>query len=199
VRLGRDGALTEIEVASPSLASGYFADPARTAERFQDGFFRTGDLGFLRDGRLYVVGRHDDMISVAGRNVYAREIETAVDRLPSVRTGCTTIVDVPDGPGTRLVMLTELRDGAGDYAQLTASAARIATATAGVSLSECVFLPKGMLPKTPSGKIQRFRCRQLVSAQTLEPLARVSVRGGLSVNGGGTPSRAVASPEARAA
>lgn len=197
VRLGRDDALTEIEVASPSLASGYFADPVRTAERFEDGFFRTGDLGFLRDGRLYVVGRHDDMISVGGRNIYAREIETAVDRLPAVRTGCTTIVDVPDGPETRLVMLLELRDGGGDYAQLTATAARIAMAKAGVNLSECVFLPQGMLPKTPSGKIQRFRCRQLVNAQTLEPTARVSVRGGSSVDGG--PSRRTASPEARAA
>lgn len=199
VRLGRDGALTEIEVASASLACGYLADPARTAERFHDGFFRTGDLGFLRDGRLYVVGRHDDMICVGGRNVYAREIETAVDRLPTVRTGCTTIVDVPDGPETRLVMLTELRDGAGDYAELTATAARIATATAGVSLSECVFLPRGMLPKTPSGKIQRFRCRQLVSAEALEPTARVSVRGGPGLDEGSSPRRRAAAPEARAA
>ena len=69
---GSPGAVTEIEVRSPSLADGYLGDPARTAERFPAGGFRTGDLGFVRDGHLYPVGRVDDILSVGGRKVYAR-------------------------------------------------------------------------------------------------------------------------------
>ncbi|MEY2513301.1 MAG: hypothetical protein QOJ89_659, partial [bacterium] len=150
-----------------------FGDHERTAQRFGNGVLRTGDLGFMRDGQLYVVGRMDDMISVAGRNIYAREIEAAVDLLPTVRSGCSTIVDIPDGASSRLVMLMELRDGDGDYEQITSTVARIAMSKAGVGLGECVFMPKGGLPKTPSGKIQRFRCRQMLTADTLEPVARV--------------------------
>jgi fatty-acyl-CoA synthase len=173
VTLTRDGRLAEIEVTSPSLSSGYFGDHERTAQRFGNGVLRTGDLGFMRDGQLYVVGRMDDMISVAGRNIYAREIEAAVDQLPTVRSGCSTIVDIPDGASSRLVMLMELRDAHGDYDQITSTVARIAMSKAGVGLGECVFMPKGGLPKTPSGKIQRFRCRQMLTADTLEPVARV--------------------------
>jgi fatty-acyl-CoA synthase len=173
VTLTRDGGLAEIEVTSPSLSSGYFGDHERTAQRFGNGVLRTGDLGFMRDGQLYVVGRMDDMISVAGRNIYAREIEAAVDLLPTVRSGCSTIVDIPDGASSRLVMLMELRDGGGDYEQITSTVARIAMSKAGVGLGECVFMPKGGLPKTPSGKIQRFRCRQMLTADTFEPVARV--------------------------
>jgi acyl-CoA synthetase (AMP-forming)/AMP-acid ligase II len=173
VTLTRDGRLAEIEVTSPSLSAGYFGDHERTAQRFGNGVLRTGDLGFMRDGQLYVVGRMDDMISVAGRNIYAREIEAAVDLLPTVRSGCSTIVDIPDGASSRLVMLMELRDGDGDYEQITSTVARIAMSKAGVGLGECVFMPKGGLPKTPSGKIQRFRCRQMLTADTLEPVARV--------------------------
>ena len=62
-----------------------------------------------------------------------------------------------------------------DTGALAGAAARTATAKAGVPLDECVFLPKGSLPKTPSGKIQRFRCRQLVLADRLEPIARVEL------------------------
>lgn len=166
--------LAEIEVASPSLFAGYFGDEARTAERLRGDVLRTGDLGFMRDGQLYVAGRLDDMISVAGRNVYAREIEAAVDGLAEVRSGCSTIVDVPDGGSTRLVLLVELRESSGDYREIASRAARLALSKAGVALQECVFMPKGALPKTPSGKIQRFRCRQMLTAGTLAPLARVS-------------------------
>lgn len=173
------GRLSEIHVSSPSLSMGYFGDAEKTAERFRDGRFVTGDLGFERDGQLYVVGRSDDVLCVGGRNVYAREIESAVDALDGVRRGCSTIVDVEAGENgfARLVMLLELRDEAADHRALAAAAARTATAKAGITLNECVFLDKGTLPKTPSGKIQRFRCRQLLAGDRLEPIARVELQG----------------------
>jgi fatty-acyl-CoA synthase len=176
VRMADAGRLSEFHVRSTSLAQGYFGDPAVTAERFRDGELATGDLGFIRDGQLYVVGRGDDVLSVAGRKVYAREIEAQVDLLEAVRTGCSTIVEV-DGDGrSRMVMLLELKDEGADCRILAAQASRAAKAKAGVVLDECIFLSNGTLPKTPSGKIQRFRCRHLVVSEELDPLARVTLR-----------------------
>ncbi|WDZ82302.1 AMP-binding protein [Micromonospora cathayae] len=175
VELAEPGRLSEIRIASPSLASGYFADPERTAARFVDGRLRTGDLGFQHDGELYVVGRSDDLLSVGGRNVYAREIESTIDGLDAVRKGCAVIVDVAEDGRSELVLLVELKARSTDYRAFADEAAAIAMTKAGVSLAECVFLPKGTLPKTPSGKIQRFRCRSLLASDALVPLARVTV------------------------
>jgi acyl-CoA synthetase (AMP-forming)/AMP-acid ligase II len=182
VRMADPRRLSEIHVRSTSLASGYFGDPRATAERFVDGELATGDLGFMRDGELYVVGRSDDVLSVAGRQVYAREIEAAVDLLEAVRRGCSTIVDL-GGEERGLVLLLELEDESADCRGLAAEASRTAKAKAGVLLDECVFLPRGALPKTPSGKIQRFRCRHLLVSDGLEPLARIELKRRLSRSG----------------
>jgi fatty-acyl-CoA synthase len=163
-------------VRSPSLASGYYRDPLETAARFRDGELASGDLGFLHDGELYLVGRSDDVLSVAGRNVYAREIEAAVDLFEAVRSGCSTLIDVGSESRSRLVMLLELKDGETDYRGLALAASRTARRKAGVLIDECVFLPRGALPKTPSGKIQRFRCRQMLAGEELDPLERVALR-----------------------
>jgi len=164
--------LGEISVRSPSLASGYFADPARTAERFTGEAVRTADLGFVRDGHLYPVGRIDDVISVAGRKVYAREIEHAVDALEQVRRGCTTLISA-DGSGKELTLFVEVTRRMDDYRPLAEAVASVAMAKAAVALDECVFLTRNSLPKTPSGKIQRHRCRQMLDAGRFEPLATV--------------------------
>jgi acyl-CoA synthetase (AMP-forming)/AMP-acid ligase II len=174
IELANPGRLSEILVKSPSLSLGYLNDPARTAARFGPSGFRTADLGFERDGELYIVGRYDDVLSVAGRKVYAGELEAAIGGLGAVRPGCCTIVDVPSGDGTRLVMLAEVSNGAAGLEGVATAAAEVATTKAGVNLAECVFLPKGALPKTPSGKIQRFRCRQMIAGGRVDALARVT-------------------------
>lgn len=163
--------LGEIMVRSPALAAGYFEDPVRTAERFVDGQVRTADLGFVRDGHLYPVGRLDDVISVSGRKVYAREVEHAVDRLAGVRRGCTTLV-CADG-SRKLIMFVEVNRKLADYQPLAEEIASVAMAKAAVAVDECVFIARNSLPKTPSGKIQRHRCRQLLATGRLSPLATV--------------------------
>jgi fatty-acyl-CoA synthase len=174
LRLAESDRLSEVHVRSPSLFSGYHADSRQTRARLRDGEVATGDLGFMHDGELYLVGRSDDLLSVAGRNVYAREIEAAIGALEAVRRGSCTIVDVPGTGTTHLSLLAELRDGRSDFAAIAAEMARTATAKAGINLSECVFLEKGALPKTPTGKVQRFRCRELLRSDGLSPLARIS-------------------------
>jgi len=169
--------VSELHVRTPSMFSGYYAEPERTRERLRDGELATRDLGFLHDGELFLVGRTDDVLCVGGRNVYASEIEAAVSTLDGVRPGCCTIVDLPGTRSPRLALLIELRDGRTGYEAIASAAARTATAKVGVTLSECVFLEKGGLPKTPTGKIQRFRCRELLASGRLPALRRISLGG----------------------
>ncbi|MCM6774561.1 AMP-binding protein [Nocardia sp. CDC159] len=169
--------LGEIRVSTPSLAQGYWRDDERTARVFDGGILATGDLGFVRNGYLYPVGRTDDMISVAGRKVYAREIETAVETIPGVRRGCTTLVGVQDGPKFRLSLLVEAKPELADYAAVAEAAAALSMAKAAVAIDECVFLERDSLPKTPSGKIQRYRCQALIRAETFRPLATIRFDG----------------------
>jgi fatty-acyl-CoA synthase len=165
--------VSEIRVRSPSLALGYYADPERSAERFVDDELLTRDLGFVRDGYLYPVGRVDDLISIGGRKVYACEIESAVDALAEVRRGCSTLIETYEGGTARLTLLMELSQHAADLPALAERAAALAMSKAAVALDACVFLPRGAVPKTPSGKIQRYRCREMLGAGRFEPVRTV--------------------------
>jgi fatty-acyl-CoA synthase len=178
VSLDEPDRLSQIRVISPSLASGYFADEERTRAVFTPDGLHTGDLGFLRDGELYVLGRTDDMLSVAGRNVHAREIEGGIDVHEAVRRGCVVLIDVPAGGRRELVVLAELKRHDADYRDFAEHAAKVVMDKAGVALAQCLFVPKGTLPKTPSGKIQRFQCRQLVEQRALEPVAQIVLSDG---------------------
>lgn len=174
VRIDSDteGALGEIVVRSPTLANGY-VDEKQTASRFVDGEFRTGDLGFLRDGELYVVGRNDDMMSIGGRNISAIEIEAELVAQPGVRSGNCAVLDHVDGDRTRVVVLLEPEQQTEDYESLAKRLRAVVTQQAGLGVSEFAFVPRGSIPKSPSGKIQRHRCRQLVASLDQGALARV--------------------------
>lgn len=166
------GAIGEIIVKSPSLAEGYWRDEQRTAAAFRgDGVLATGDLGFVRDGHLYPVGRIDDMISIAGRTVHAREIERAVEVIPGVRRGCSTLIKHAEGG--KLTLLLEVKPGHSDYHGVASEAAAVSMARASVAIDECVFVERDTLPKTPSGKIQRHRCHALMRSGSFESLAKV--------------------------
>ncbi|HEX7278715.1 MAG TPA: AMP-binding protein [Solirubrobacterales bacterium] len=168
--------LNELEVSSPCLADGYFEDDSQTRERFAEGRLRTRDLAFVRDGWLYPVGRTDDLISIGGRKVYACEIEAGVDALEGVRRGCSTVVETSRNGRQQLTLLMELGDDAAEQIPLVArEAAAVAMRRAAVTIDACVFLPKGALPKTPSGKIQRYRCREMLDRSSFEPIEHVEL------------------------
>ena len=167
----------EIRLTSPSLASGYYADPVRTGERFVDGQLLTGDIGFFRDGYLYPAGRLDDMLSIGGRKVYAREIESAVEGLAGVRRGCTALVDTRQDGRQLLTLIVEVSSSRLDARELAAQAASLAMSKAAVALDRCVLLPRGAVPKTPSGKIQRYRCRMMLETGQFQQLEIVDLAG----------------------
>jgi fatty-acyl-CoA synthase len=164
VRIDPPGGIGRICVRSPSVAEGYLGNPAATAERFVDGELITEDIGFLHDGELYPIGRTDDMIPLGGRNVFARDVEVEVERCDGVRPGCVALIDVPDGDLPRLVLMAELAADAREPGALADEMATRTYGTCGARVSECVFVARSRLPKTPSGKIQRFRCRALLAS-----------------------------------
>jgi fatty-acyl-CoA synthase len=162
-----DSDVGEIRIRSSSLAEGYLGLHGETARRFTADGLLTGDLGFVLDQHLYVTGRLDDLLVVAGRNVYARDIEAAILETGAIRPGSCAVVQLLDAGEPRLAAVVEPVERHPDFAVMAAQMAQAARASAGVRLSECVFLPVGVFPKTPSGKTRRFRCQELAGEQGL--------------------------------
>jgi fatty-acyl-CoA synthase len=169
---GPDHEVGEICVRSPSLATGYYGSPERSGSRFRDGELRTGDIGFLDGEQLYVLGRSDDMFVVAGRNIHAGELEALMMREPGVRPGGCALIDL-HGQSDRVLCLVETESDFSARDQLARSISGIALSHAGIRVRECVFVARGALPKTPSGKVQRYRCRELAVAEDDRVLGRV--------------------------
>lgn len=146
----------EIWLRGPSLTEGYLGRPDATPEAFVDGWFRTGDLGYLTDGELVVTGRSKDLIVIGGRNIAPEEVERAAAQVPSVRRGNVIAFSVPGRHSEALVVVAEALDRS---TSLSAEVSEAIRRTVGVAPRRVVFLEKGMLPKTSSGKLQRARCR----------------------------------------
>src|SRR4029453_15017159 len=77
----------EICVRAPYLFSGYFQDPEMTAQSMDDGWYRTGDLGFIADGEVFVTGRIKELLIINGRNYFAADLEAAVNLVDGVKPG----------------------------------------------------------------------------------------------------------------
>ncbi len=166
VEVGR-GEVGEIWVRGPNVCAGYFRRPRDTADTFgahlpgHDGtWLRTGDLGFLHDGELYIAGRLKDMIVVAGRNHYPADIEaTAGDAAPEVRTGHLAAFGVDDGVRETLVVVAELDDPLADPNEVRYRIRSAITSAHDIVPAEVVLVERGQIPKTSSGKIRRGDCR----------------------------------------
>jgi acyl-CoA synthetase (AMP-forming)/AMP-acid ligase II len=174
VSVGTDSEpLGRVRIRSASMAEGYLNDPDSTAARFAGGGFQTDDLAFQADGELYVLGRTDDVIVVAGRNVHARDIEREIEAHEGVRPGCAALIDGRSDGEPHIVLVAEPSNGAGDLGRIADELTRSAFRAGGVHVAECVFVQPGALPKTPSGKVQRFRCRTLLADDRDAVLERV--------------------------
>jgi O-succinylbenzoic acid--CoA ligase len=112
VALEDDG---RIRLGGPTLATGYLGDPRLTEASFTDGWFRTGDLGRLRAGRLEVLGRADDMIVTGGEKVAPTAVERVLTAQDGVRAAC--VVGVPDAEWGQAVAAAVVLDGPLDAAR----------------------------------------------------------------------------------
>ncbi|MFN2634661.1 MAG: fatty acyl-AMP ligase [Thermoanaerobaculia bacterium] len=160
----------EIALKGPSVTAGYCNAPDATAESWRDGWFFTGDLGYLHSGELYVCGRRKDLIIVRGANYHPQDIEWAVRDLPGVRRGNVAAFSIREGDGVeRLALIAEAdpRDAAG----LPRAIARRVSESVGLAPDFVAVVSSGALPRTSSGKLQRARARQLLLAGAMPVLA----------------------------
>jgi acyl-CoA synthetase (AMP-forming)/AMP-acid ligase II len=169
----------EIWVAGTNVAAGYWNRPADTAETFQAGldggdarrFLRTGDLGFLREGQLFIVGRRKDLIIIRGQNYYPQDIEQTVEAIgPEFRShGCAAFSVDLDGE-ERLIVAQEIERVArdADVADLVGRVKQTVAEAFEVSVYDVVILREGALPRTTSGKIQHQACRHAYTTGTVE-------------------------------
>jgi acyl-CoA synthetase (AMP-forming)/AMP-acid ligase II len=166
-----DGEVGELWVRGPSVAAGYYQDEAATRERFAATlrgddparYLRTGDLGFVQNGELFVTGRLGSRIILNGRKFYPQDVEAGIAALhPSFRAGGTAAFAVATETGANLVIVQEVRGRqARDLdakAVLRAARAQISSRF-GVRLHDLV-LTRDSLLRTSSGKLRHAHNRQ---------------------------------------
>jgi acyl-CoA synthetase (AMP-forming)/AMP-acid ligase II len=168
----------EIWIAGPSVTQGYWRQTEATAATFLarlDGsspFLRTGDLGFLWQGELFVTGRSKDIIILAGRNYYPQDIESSVEHShPSLRPNCGTAFSIEVNGSEHLAIVQELNYGPKpDLAQVIGNIQKAVARGHGIFASAIVIVKPGSVPKTSSGKIKRRGCQQLFLHRQLDIL-----------------------------
>lgn len=195
----------EVWVDSPSKAQGYWELPQLSEHDFQATlederyanrkFLRTGDMGFMYKGELFICGRSKDMIIIGGSNHYPQDLERTVEQGLSnyIRAGCSAAIALStsqimesaktskggrihnlttrDG-GEVVVFVAELKDGinANEYDRIAQQCVALISAEHGVSLKFVFFIPSRTIPKTTSGKIARNWVRRALLANTLKLL-----------------------------
>jgi acyl-CoA synthetase (AMP-forming)/AMP-acid ligase II len=178
-----EGRAGEVWVAGPSIGQGYFGAPEATATVFGatiagtqgSRFLRTGDLGFLRDGELFVTGRIKDVLVVAGRNHSPVDIERACEQAnPGLRPGCGAAFTYERGGRTQVGVAYEVSEGCDHDAAVTAIRQAVARVV-GVQVSSVVLTRPRTIPKTSSGKVQRSRCASLLLDGSVDVVAHWSI------------------------
>ena len=161
----------EIWVSSPSVAQGYWQHPQATKETFeayladtnQGPFLRSGDLGFYRDGELFVIGRLKELIIIRGRNHYPQDIELTVEKShPALRSSCCAAFSVEVDNEERLIITQEVEEAFLEELNIDEVFAAIRQAVFqehALQVYGILLLNPGTIPKTSSNKIQRRACQ----------------------------------------
>ncbi|MDX3229590.1 non-ribosomal peptide synthetase [Streptomyces sp. ME19-01-6] len=165
------GVVGEVWVSGASVAQGYWGRREETAATFgarladsdEGPFLRTGDLGFLDDGELFITGRLKDLITIRGRNCYPEDIEFSVARAhPALRPAAGAAFSVPVGDEERLVVVHEVEGrhaGGGDLTVVIEAIRERVAARHALQAHTVVLVRPGGVPRTTSGKVQRSLCR----------------------------------------
>lgn len=165
-------AIGKVWCSGPSLMVGYFRDDAATDACMADGWLDTGDMGYLSDGYIYIVGRAKDMIIVNGRNHWPQDIEWAVEQLPGFKQGdiAAFAITTPGGEETPAVLVQCRTSDDGERSRLRDEIRDRVRAVTGMN---CVIelIPPRTLPRTSSGKLSRAKARNLYLSGEIKPYA----------------------------
>ncbi|MBY0284820.1 MAG: fatty acyl-AMP ligase [Sphingomonas sp.] len=165
-------AIGKIWCSGPSIMAGYFRDPDATTACMVDGWLDTGDMGYMSDGYVYVVGRAKDMIIVNGKNHWPQDIEWAVEQLPGFKAGdiAAFAITTPGGEETPAV-LVQCRSS--DEHERVRLREEIREKVRSVTGMNCVIelIPPRTLPRTSSGKLSRAKARNLYLSGDIKPYA----------------------------
>jgi len=165
-------AIGKLWCKGPSVMVGYFRDQESTDACMRDGWLDTGDMGYLSDGYVYIVGRAKDMIIVNGRNHWPQDIEWAVEQLPGFKQGdiAAFSITTPGGEETPAVLVQCRTSDDHERSRLRDAIRERVRAVTGMN---CVIelVPPRTLPRTSSGKLSRAKARNLYLAGEIKPYA----------------------------
>jgi acyl-CoA synthetase (AMP-forming)/AMP-acid ligase II len=157
-----EGRVGRIVLRGPSVMKGYFGDAERSASTLQNGWLDSGDMGYLRDGQLYVTGREKDVIILRGKCYAPTEFEWPASETPGVRKGCAVAFGAFDPKhGTEVLHVvceTEVTTEE-ERARLREEVARRIALRAGVRPEVVRLVRRDAIPKTTSGKVQRSKTK----------------------------------------
>lgn len=162
------GVLGEIQIAGAAVTTGYYRDPRATAALFDGGWLRTGDLGFVLDGDLFVGGRRKEMVVVRGQNFFPDDVETIARAVPGVHRGrCVAYSDTDEAGGERVGVIVEVAGADADGTVRAEVARRIATELDLTEIAVHAVKP-WWLRRTTSGKWQRTAARRRLAYSSSE-------------------------------
>lgn len=155
-----DRQVGEVQVIGPSVTPGYISDENATkSSKTADGWLRTGDLGYMLNGELYVCGRIKDVIIIRGKNFHAHDLEAIASHVSGIRTGNVVAFGSTNQAGESLVIIAESRSR-GNFDSLKREVRNRLSEQIGITPDEIVIVPPGTLPKTSSGKLKRSETKR---------------------------------------
>jgi acyl-CoA synthetase (AMP-forming)/AMP-acid ligase II/acyl carrier protein len=156
-----EGTVGNIQISGDNVTQGYYEDPATNAEAITgDGWLRTGDLGVIVEGQLYITGRAKEILFVNGQNYYPHDLESIAQQAQGLELGKVVVAGVrlPNAQTDQLVVFVLHRGELADFLPVAAEVTRLVNEHTGLEVTEVV--PVKRIPKTTSGKIQRHLLEQ---------------------------------------
>ena len=164
-----EGEVGRLQVSGQVVTNGYLRNPKANAAAFTpDGWFKTGDLGFLLNEALTITGRENDVIIVNGRNIYVSELEEQVERVAGVEPSFAAAVPLKAVNSESVGVFFSASDTRANTADLVRAIRTVLVSSHGVNPALIVRLPQAEIPKTTIGKIQRSLLLGRLQAGELE-------------------------------
>jgi len=161
----KEGLAGHIQLRGPGMTKGYYNKPGDTDVAFTDGWLRTGDIGFFFEGNLYVSGRHKDIIFKNGRNYFANDLEVMACSLEEISYGKVCFGGTTSRATGHDKVIAFLAGSPGEKAmEIFRQLRALLRSNLGITVDELVMVKSNEIPKTSSGKLQRYKLMQRYNA-----------------------------------